>query len=47
MPLTHLRTCSLCEAMCGLSIEVDGDRILSIRGDEEDVFSHGHICPKA
>jgi anaerobic selenocysteine-containing dehydrogenase len=47
MPRTHFRTCSLCEAMCGLSIEVDGDRILSIRGDEEDVFSHGHICPKA
>jgi len=33
--------------MCGLAIEVDGERILSIRGDEEDVFSHGHICPKA
>src|SRR5258706_4545757 len=33
--------------MCGLAIEVDGDRILSIRGDDEDVFSHGHICPKA
>ena len=46
-PSTHFRTCSLCEAMCGLAIAVDGDRILSIRGDEEDVFSHGHICPKA
>src|ERR1700716_4100358 len=45
--VTHFRTCSLCEAMCGLAIEVDGDRILSIRGDDEDVFSHGHICPKA
>ena len=44
---THFRTCSLCEAMCGLAIEVDGERILSIRGDDEDVFSHGHICPKA
>src|SRR5262249_10953830 len=44
---THFRTCSLCEAMCGLAIEVDGSRILSIRGDEEDVFSRGHICPKA
>src|SRR5438477_11054820 len=44
---THFRSCSLCEAMCGLAIEADGERILSIRGDEEDVFSHGHICPKA
>jgi len=46
-PFTHFRTCSLCEAMCGLEIEVDGDQILSIRGDEKDVFSRGHICPKA
>ena len=47
MPRTHFRTCSLCEAMCGLAVEVEGDQILSIRGDEDDVFSHGHICPKA
>jgi anaerobic selenocysteine-containing dehydrogenase len=33
--------------MCGLEIEVEGDHILSIRGDEKDVFSRGHICPKA
>ena len=44
---THYRTCNLCEAMCGLEIEVDGDEVTSIRGDERDVFSHGHICPKA
>jgi len=47
MPRTHFRTCSLCEAMCGLAVEVEGDQILSIRGDEDDVFSRGHICPKA
>ncbi|MCZ6807615.1 MAG: molybdopterin oxidoreductase family protein [Deltaproteobacteria bacterium] len=44
---THYRTCNLCEAICGLEIEVDGDQVTSIRGDERDVFSHGHICPKA
>jgi anaerobic selenocysteine-containing dehydrogenase len=33
--------------MCGVAIELDGDRILSIRGDEDDPFSRGHICPKA
>ncbi len=45
---THFRTCSLCEAMCGIRMEVDeDDRITSIRGDEEDPFSRGHICPKA
>lgn len=44
---THYRTCNLCEAICGLEIEVDGDQVTSIRGDERDVFSRGHICPKA
>jgi anaerobic selenocysteine-containing dehydrogenase len=43
---THHRTCHLCEAMCGLEIETEGDRIVSVRGDADDVFSHGHICPK-
>ena len=44
---THYRTCNLCEAMCGLEIKVRGQDILSIQGDEADIFSHGHICPKA
>lgn len=43
---THLRTCSLCEAMCGVKIEVQGDKILSIAGDPDDPLSQGHICPK-
>ncbi|MEM9455716.1 MAG: molybdopterin-dependent oxidoreductase [Myxococcota bacterium] len=46
-PRQHFRTCNLCEAMCGLKIEVDGEQILSIRGDDDDPFSRGHICPKA
>ena len=44
---THFRTCSLCEAMCGIAIETEGARITSIRGDADDPFSRGHICPKA
>jgi anaerobic selenocysteine-containing dehydrogenase len=40
-------TCNLCEAMCGLRVETDGARVTSLRGDDEDVFSRGHICPKA
>ncbi|WP_437579631.1 molybdopterin oxidoreductase family protein [Sorangium sp. So ce887] len=44
---THHRTCNLCEAMCGVAIEVDGGRIASIRGDQRDPFSRGYICPKA
>jgi anaerobic selenocysteine-containing dehydrogenase len=44
---THYRTCNLCEAMCGLAVELDGQKVISIRGDERDVFSRGHLCPKA
>jgi anaerobic selenocysteine-containing dehydrogenase len=43
----HFRSCSLCEAMCGIVIESDDGRITSIRGDSDDAFSRGHICPKA
>ena len=43
----HYRTCNLCEAICGIEIEHDGIKILSIKGDKSDPFSHGHICPKA
>jgi anaerobic selenocysteine-containing dehydrogenase len=43
----HHRTCHLCEAMCGVEIRVRGKEIVSIRGDEQDPFSRGHICPKA
>jgi anaerobic selenocysteine-containing dehydrogenase len=48
---TAYRTCPLCEAGCGLEITVarddDGaERVTRIRGDQQDVFSHGFICPK-
>ncbi|OBJ19477.1 molybdopterin-dependent oxidoreductase [Mycobacterium colombiense] len=43
---THLRTCPLCEAMCGLEIHVDGGRVTGIRGNRDDVWSRGHLCPK-
>lgn len=43
---TALVTCPLCEATCGLEVTLEGRRVLSVRGDEKDVFSHGFICPK-
>jgi anaerobic selenocysteine-containing dehydrogenase len=36
----------LCEALCGLAVEHDGERVVRIRGDEQDPFSRGHLCPK-
>ncbi len=43
---THIGTCPLCEATCGLEIELEGRDVVKARGDSEDVFSHGFICPK-
>jgi anaerobic selenocysteine-containing dehydrogenase len=40
------RTCNLCEAMCGLDITLEDGRMTDVRGDDADVFSRGHICPK-
>lgn len=43
---TALRICPLCEANCGLVLEISGNTVTSVRGDKDDVFSHGFICPK-
>ncbi|HVS28979.1 MAG TPA: molybdopterin-dependent oxidoreductase, partial [Solirubrobacteraceae bacterium] len=40
------RTCPLCEATCGLELTLDDREITAIRGDDDDVFSQGFICPK-
>ena len=40
------RTCPLCEAGCGLEISVRDQAVVRIRGDMNDVFSKGYICPK-
>lgn len=44
---THFRTCNICEASCGLEIRHQSGTILSIKGDQQDPLSEGHICPKA
>ena len=43
---THHRICPLCEATCGLELQVADGRVLSVRGHEADVFSAGYLCPK-
>lgn len=43
----HYGACNLCEAICGLEFRVRDGHIVSIRGDEQDPLSRGHICPKA
>jgi len=33
--------------MCGVTIRTRGDEVIDVRGDPEDPFSQGYICPKA
>ncbi|MFF4589384.1 molybdopterin oxidoreductase family protein [Streptomyces sp. NPDC001388] len=46
MSRTALRICPLCEATCGLTLTLEGTSVTGARGDREDVFSKGFICPK-
>jgi anaerobic selenocysteine-containing dehydrogenase len=45
-----LAACNLCEAICGLELTIEdrpeGPKVTSIRGNEDDPLSRGHICPK-
>ena len=46
---TAQRICPLCEATCGLTLTIGGSQagdVIEVRGDPEDVFSRGYICPK-
>ncbi len=46
MARTAFRTCPFCEATCGLELTLEGDELVKVRGDADDVFSHGFLCPK-
>ncbi|MGW3623967.1 molybdopterin oxidoreductase family protein [Streptomyces sp. NPDC000880] len=43
---TALRICPLCEATCGLTLIIEGTRVTGARGNRDDIFSKGFICPK-
>lgn len=38
--------CPLCEAGCGLRIDLEDGRAVKVRPDEDDTFSAGYVCPK-
>lgn len=40
------RICPLCEACCGLELKISDNKVIGIRGHEDDGFSRGYICPK-
>ena len=43
---THYRTCPFCEDLRSRDRDRGRD-VVSVRGDADDVFSRGFICPKA
>jgi anaerobic selenocysteine-containing dehydrogenase len=43
--LVH-RTCTICEATCGIRVELEGRTIIRVSGDPLDPFSRGRVCPK-
>ena len=38
--------CRICEATCGLQVDVEDDRVVDIRPDPEHVVSRGYACVK-
>jgi anaerobic selenocysteine-containing dehydrogenase len=46
MEREHLSYCRICAAACGITVTVDGDRVLRVRGDAEHPVSRGYTCSK-
>lgn len=42
----HHSYCHQCIAVCGLLVSVDGDHIVSVRGDPDHVVTRGYTCSK-
>ncbi len=45
-PAEHRSFCRICNAMCGILVTVDGERVLRVRGDADHPLSMGYTCPK-
>jgi anaerobic selenocysteine-containing dehydrogenase len=38
--------CRICSAACGIVVDVDGEHVLKVRGDQSHPVSHGYVCSK-
>ena len=38
--------CRICNAMCGILVTLEGQRVVKVRGDAEHPLSEGYTCPK-
>jgi len=43
----HPTACILCSINCGITIEIDNQQFVKIKGDEHNLKSEGYICQKA
>jgi nitrate reductase NapA len=46
-PVWHKTVCRFCGTGCGVQIQVEGDRLLALRGDREHPTTKGLVCAKA
>jgi anaerobic selenocysteine-containing dehydrogenase len=38
--------CRICTSVCGILVDVAGERVVRVRGDRDHPFSRGYTCPK-
>jgi anaerobic selenocysteine-containing dehydrogenase len=38
--------CRICTSVCGILVDVEGDQVLQVHGDQDHPFSRGYCCPK-
>jgi len=38
--------CRVCTSVCGILVDIDGDRVVAVHGDGGHPFSHGYTCSK-
>jgi formate dehydrogenase len=43
---THHTFCRICEALCGLTVTVDRERVTAVHPDHQHVATEGFACPK-
>lgn len=43
---THTTFCRICEALCGLQVTVENNRVTQVHPDKQHLTTHGFACPK-
>ena len=46
MPTSVRSFCRICTSECGILVDIDGDEVERMRGDQDHPMSHGYTCAK-